>query len=73
MKTYKSFINSKAIEEDTIAFSYSDGGKDQIVSITGSSSQIRKVKKNLPDGTKFIKHAPDDAMEISASDWLNLK
>lgn len=72
MKTYKSFIKSQAIEEDTLAFSYSDGGTEQTILISGSSSQLKKVKRKLPGGTKLIDNVPKGAMEISASDWLKI-
>ena len=72
MKTFRSF-SQKQIEEETIAFVYNDGGTDQTVLISGSSSQIKKVENKLPTGTKIVKDVPSDAMEISASDWLKIK
>ena len=72
MKTFKSFIESQTVEEDTLAFSYSDGGTDQTVLISGSKSQLKKVKKKLPGGTQIIDDVPKGAMEISASNWLKI-
>jgi len=72
MKTFKSFFK-EAIEEETLAFVYSDGGKDQTVVISGSSSQIKRVENKLPFGTKYVDDWDEDAMEISASDWLKIK
>ena len=72
MKTYKGFIDANAIEEETLAFTYKDGGQDQTILISGSSSQLKKVKKKLPGGTKVVDNVPKGAMEISASDWLKI-
>lgn len=72
MKSYTSFVK-KMLEEDTLAISYKDGGEDQTIIITGSSSQIKKVKNKLPAGTKTVENVPEGAMEISASNWLKIK
>ena len=73
MKSYKRFI-SNAIEEDTIAFRYNDGGDDQTVVINGSKSQLKKVENILGSNTRYIDadDAPRDAMKISASNWLKI-
>jgi hypothetical protein len=73
MKTYIDFIKSNVIEEESIAFSYKDGGDEQTVLISGSSSQIKKVRNRLPSNTKFIDNAPEGSMEISASEWLKIQ
>ncbi len=75
-KTYKTFVRcfqkGDYLREDTLSFSYDDGGTEQFVVITGSSGQIKRVKNSLPDGTKFTTRVPKDAMEVSASEWLKL-
>ena len=73
MKTYEDFINEITLSEETLIFSYNDGGEEQYVVIKGTPSEINKVKKKLPFGTKFVEDAPKDAWEISASDWLKIK
>jgi hypothetical protein len=73
MKTYKDFVKSNVIEEETIAFTYKDGGDDQTVIISGSSSQLKKVQDRLPAGTKLIKNAPEGSMKITASEWLKIQ
>ena len=71
MKTFKTFLQS--IDEETIAFTYDDGGDEQTVLITGSSKQINKIKKTLPAKTKLVDNVPKGALKMSASDWLNLQ
>jgi hypothetical protein len=73
MKTYKDFISTNDINEDSFSFSYNDGGHDVTVLISGSSKDIKKVKRNLPSNTKFVNNVPDDATKICASDWLKLQ
>ena len=73
MKTFSVFIKKNTIKEGTIAFTFDNGGTDQTVLITGNSSELKKVEKRLPTGTKIVRDVPEDAWEISASEWLNLK
>jgi len=74
MKNFKNFINKDAnIEEDTLAFTYNDGGDDQTVLITGSKSELKKVENKLPSGTKYTDNVPDNAQKISASNWLKIQ
>lgn len=72
MKSFNGFIRD-TMDEGTIAFTYNDGGTDQTVLISGSASELKKVEKKLPTGTKLTKNVPDDAWEISASEWLKIK
>ena len=71
--TYKDFVKTMSVEEDTLAFTFNNGGTDETILISGSSSQLKRVKKRLPTGTKLTSDVPDDALEISASDWLKIK
>jgi len=73
MITFNDFMKNNVIDEESIAFSYKDGGEEQTVLISGSSSQIKKIKKRLPSDTKFIDDAPEGSMEISASEWLKIQ
>jgi hypothetical protein len=75
MKKFRSFINemSNAVNEDALSFTYNDGGDDITVVISGSKSDLKKIKKNLPAGTKMVDNVPKDALKMSASDWLELQ
>jgi len=76
MKHYKEFVNecrSANISEESLAFSYNDGGEEMTVVISGSKGELRKIKKNLPAGTKLINNVPEDAMKIKASEWEQLQ
>lgn len=73
MKTFNGFVKKNIIKEGSIAFTYSDGGTDQTVLISGSASELKKVEKKLPTGTKVINDVPSGAMEISASEWLKIQ
>jgi hypothetical protein len=61
------------VSEDALSFTYNDGGDDMTVVISGSSSELKKIKKNLPAGTKMVDNVPKDALKITASDWSNLQ
>lgn len=76
MKSYKTFITEKTLAEkkDHLAFSYNDGGSDQVVIISGSPSQIDRVRSKMDRSMKEVDVSLSDssAQKISASDWLKI-
>jgi len=77
MKSYKQFVNTQSVEEESIAFSYKDGGIEQYVLISGSPSEIKNVQKKLDKSAKSVipayAESMDDVLRISASEWLKIK
>jgi hypothetical protein len=61
------------VSEDAMAFTYNDGGDDMTVVISGTKSELNKIKKKLPAGTKMIDKVPKDALKMTASDWSELQ
>ena len=86
MKTYKIFINEDIIDEDSIALTGYNG--DEVAIITGSKSQLNKVRNELSHDLSFSNMRIEDAddylddkgepfsgntLKISASKWLRIQ